>query len=577
IEQQLVYERDRAQRLVGELEARQAKLVWSEEETARLTEAITGAEEEAVEANAKLESQRELVDVANAALPIAETALRAAATALADIQQGIAALDGEAQIVGLKKTAAEKAIAQLDMRVQRLGQEKAAINAPGQLDFDGITEELENEQAELQASEDAATESEAVAESTEGDRERLREAMETAARALAELQNRQRYMADEQAKFDRGGEGKLNAWLESHGVANVRFWSQLKVDAGWEDAVEAVLRERLNSAFTKDLQGAATWGVPPARLTFVHSGAVQPAIATHANALLRKVSSEQPHVMSACATWLHGVRSAESLQEALAQRASLGAGESIVTREGHIVTANSTSYFAPDENVHGAMARRREMEEIDAKLATAQEAHKKANAEFTEAERRYQHARTEAQQRRSAISSIQRRVQDLTIERMQLEQSRKAATVRAQQIDAEIAEINASKEADLGIVQEQVEAHALIEGKKHDAHSEREVKRGIRNEADVALVKAREALRMAEITLRDQMYAEKTATERVQSLKRQVETTRQQAAELQTEIARLKEQQASILLTPIEASLQGFLNTRTEREATLKLARDEVE
>ncbi|MGL5003630.1 MAG: chromosome segregation protein SMC, partial [Casimicrobium sp.] len=48
-------------------------------------------------------------------------------------------------------------------------------------------------------------------------------------------------------------------------------------------------------------------------------------------------------------------------------------------------------------------------------------------------------------------------------------------------------------------------------------------------------------------------------------------------AELQTEIARLKEQQASILLTPIEASLQGFLNTRTEREATLKLARDEVE
>ncbi|MGL4230585.1 MAG: chromosome segregation SMC family protein, partial [Casimicrobium sp.] len=294
IEQQLVYERDRAQRLVGELEARQAKLVWSEEETARLTEAITGAEEEAVEANAKLESQRELVDVANAALPIAETALRAAATALADIQQGIAALDGEAQIVGLKKTAAEKAIAQLDMRVQRLGQEKAAINAPGQLDFDGITEELENEQAELQASEDAATEAEAVAESTEGDRERLREAMETAARALAELQNRQRYMADEQAKFDRGGEGKLNAWLESHGVANVRFWSQLKVDAGWEDAVEAVLRERLNSAFTKDLQGAATWGVPPARLTFVHSGAVQPAIATHANALLRKVSSEQP-------------------------------------------------------------------------------------------------------------------------------------------------------------------------------------------------------------------------------------------------------------------------------------------
>ncbi len=578
IEQQLHYERDRAQRLVGELESREAKLVWCAEESARLEEAVSVAEQDAAEALAKLESQRELVDTANATLPIAELALRTAATALSDIQQQISALDGESQIIGLKKTAAEKAIAQLDMRVVRLTQEKAAIHAPGQLDFDGITEALESEQAELQASEDAAVEAEAVAESSEGERESLRVAVEQASRALSDVQNRQRFIAEEQAKFDRGGEGKLNAWLSSKGVDATRFWSHLTVEPGWENAVEAALRDRLNAAFTKDLQGAATWGTPPTRLTFVQSSGSTPINASlGADALIAKVSSREAHVMSACVAWLHGAKFAETLNDALHRRQQLAVGEYIVVRDGHIVTAQSVSYFAPDENVHGAMARRREMEEVSAKLSDAQDAHKKASAAYTEAERRYQHARSEAQQRRSAIGSIQRRVQDLTIERMQLEQSRKAATLRGQQIDAEILEINASKEADLAIVQEQIESQALIEGKKHDAHSEREIKRGIRNEADVALVKAREALRAAEITLRDMMYAEKTASERVQSLKRQIEAIRQQTAELNTEIARLKQQQESILLAPVEASLQGLLNSRTEREATLKLARDAVE
>jgi chromosome segregation protein len=577
IEQQLVYERDRAQRLVADIETRQSKVVWCEEETTRLNESIVSAEEAAAEAAAKHESQHALVETATAALPIAEAALRAAATALADAQQGIAALDGEAQIIGLKKTAAEKAIAQLDMRVQRLTQEKSSINAPGQLDFDGITETLEVEQAELEASEQRATEAEAVAESSEGDRERLREAMETASRAFSELQNRQRFIADEQAKFDRGGEGKLNEWLTQKGVGGARFWSQLKVEAGWEDAVEAVLRDRLNAAFTKDLQGAATWGTPPTRLTFVQSTSANANAASAPDALLAKVSSAEAHVMAACESWLYGVKATATLDEALHRRANLAVGESIVTQQGHIVTANSTTYFAPDEAVHGAMARRRELEEIADKLSHAQEAHKKASAEFNDAERRYQHAKTEALQRRGAIASIQRRVHDLTVERMQLEQSRKAATARAQAIDAEIADIQSHKEADLAIVQEQIEANAIVEGKKHDAHADREVKRGMRNEADVVLVKAREALRIAEITVRDMMYAEKTASERVQSLKRQLESTRQQASELQGEITRLKEQQSSILLTPIESSLQGLLNTRGEREANLKLAREEVE
>ena len=39
----------------------------------------------------------------------------------------------------------------------------------------------------------------------------------------------------------------MQGWLESHGLnAARRLWQDIEIEAGWEDALEAVLRERLN-------------------------------------------------------------------------------------------------------------------------------------------------------------------------------------------------------------------------------------------------------------------------------------------------------------------------------------------
>ncbi|WP_395705933.1 chromosome segregation protein SMC [Casimicrobium huifangae] len=576
IEQQLSFERDRAQRVAHEVAQRQARLANAQEQAGQLDEALAEANDAVAVAAAKHVEQKEFVDTAGTALPLAETALRAASTALADVQQAINAIDSEAQLSQLKKSTTEKSIAQLQARQLRLTQERERLNAPEDAELIAIDEQLEGERAELEAAEQTAQEAEAAATHADEERAHRRAELDVAQRKLGELRARENAIGSVQAKFGNRGEGQLQRWLDEHQIRGDKFWSKLKVDAGWEDAVEAVLRDRLNALPVASLEEAMRLPVPPARLTVFAGHSVATAYA-HEHALASHVRADEPAIASAAAHWLHGVRVAETTADALAVRASLASGEVIVTREGHLVGANSITWFAPDEAVHGAMARQRELTEIAAHLSDAQAAASKAETAFAHADKRYQDLRVQATQQRGAIVSVQRRVHNLEVERLQIEQARAQASERTKQISDELAEIGESIAAEQEHVQSHVEALAIADEKRGAAHADREIKRGVRNEADVALVKAREALRGAEIALRDAMYGERAAQERVQELSRRIAANQQQIKELDADVARLLTEQSSILLTPLEEGLQSQLNVRVEREATLKAAREAVD
>ncbi|MBL8311245.1 MAG: chromosome segregation protein SMC [Burkholderiales bacterium] len=575
IEQQLAFERDRAQRVAHEVEQRQARLNNAQGQAVQLEEALAEANDAVAVAAARHAEQREFVDTASTALPLAETALRTASAALADIQQAINAIDSEAQLSQLKKSTTEKSIAQLQARQLRLTQERERLNAPEDAELVAIDEQLDGERAELEAAEQTAQEAEAAATHADEERGHRRAELEQTTRRLSELRARENAIGSVQAKFGNRGEGQLQRWLDEHQIRGDKFWSKLKVDAGWEDAVEAVLRDRLNALPVASLEAAMRLPVPPARLTVFSGHAATSSNSPHG--LLAHVHADDAAIATAVGHWLHGVRVAANVADALAARAQLQGGEVMVTREGHLVGANSITWFAPDEAVHGAMARQRELSEIAALLTEAQAAASKAEAAFAHADKRYQDLRVQATQQRGAIVSVQRRVHNLEVERLQIEQARAQASERTKQISAELAEIEESIAAEHEHVQSHVEALAISEERRGAAHGDREVRRGIRNEADVALVKAREALRGAEIALRDAMYGERAAQERVQDLSRRIAANQQQMKELEADVARLTGEQRSILLTPLEEGLQSQLNVRVERENALKLARESVD
>ena len=62
--------------------------------------------------------------------------------------------------------------------------------------------------------------------------------------------------------------------------------------------------------------------------------------------------------------WLSGIFVVEGLRDGLLQRTKLSSGEMLVTREGHIFTYHSLTYYAPDSQLHGVLARQREIAQI---------------------------------------------------------------------------------------------------------------------------------------------------------------------------------------------------------------------
>lgn len=66
--------------------------------------------------------------------------------------------------------------------------------------------------------------------------------------------------------------------------------------------------------------------------------------------------------------WLHGCYTTQNLDEALAARDKLAAGEVIYVRSGHAVTQHSVSFYAQDSEQAGLLARAQEIENLDKQL-----------------------------------------------------------------------------------------------------------------------------------------------------------------------------------------------------------------
>ena len=177
--------------------------------------------------------------------------------------------------------------------------------------------------------------------------------------------------------------------------------------------------------------------VPPARLTVFAGHSAATAYAHERTHWPSHVRADDPAIASAAAHWLHGVRVAETMADALADIGLRLRGEVIVTREGHLVGANSITWFAPDEAVHGAMGAQRSSPKSRPSRATRKLLPARPRR-LLPADKRYQDLRVQATQQRGAIVGVQRRVHNLEVERLQIEQARAQATERTKQISDEL-------------------------------------------------------------------------------------------------------------------------------------------
>lgn len=572
----VVESRQRAQARLAELGAQDAQ--WSEREAAaaaeldEIAERIVAADEQAEVLHAQAEDQA-------LELPALEDAVRAA-QAMANQQRAAAGqVQQQIQVLAAESRSVDEQSRQLRARRERLAGERKGLQAPDAAKL----EALRAQSAEADEARDAADarlhDLQAELETLDEQRRAAQDTATREAARLAEIGARLDALRALQEKVQT--EGKLKPWLARHGLDGLAgLWTQIHIEPGWETALEAALRERLNALAVGrlDVVRAFAGDPPPARLAFYSPPAA--AIAnTHQTLprltdLLRLGDAGLKALLN---DWLEGVYTASSLDEALAARGQLTHGEVIMTREGHAVSQFAVAFYAPDSEQAGMLARAQEIENLDreqrAQALIADESRSRSvrlEAGYTEASQRLASTRREA-------AEAQNRAHQLQVELLRLAQQAEAANARSEQLAEELSEVDAqleSLEERRAVGEARFEELDIELADAQQRHAELE---DAVIEAERRLADAREQQRTLERQAQEARFQARSLGARRGELQRTIETARAQIDSNRSAGEQLQLELGTLDDAASQAGLQSALALKLERERALGAARSEYD
>jgi chromosome segregation protein len=512
-------------------------------------------------------------------LPELEEALRVAQQRSNEQRGSVAQVQQQIQVLAADQRNIEEQSRNLHARQERLSADKNALAAPDEVRLNNLKEQLQEAQAhaevtaaqleELQANVPVLDEARRTAQQAVNDEQAKQADLSARLEALKALQ--------EKVQTD----DKLKPWLAKHGLDGLQaLWSRIHIEAGWENALEAALRERMASLEVSrlDIVRAFQTDVPPTKLAFytAPSAAAPDAQSPlpRLSDLLRLNDAGQKALLT---DWLNGCFTAPNLDEALAKRSSLQPGQVIYVPSGHAISAHSVSFYAQDSEQSGLLARAQEIENLDksskAQIFIADEARNtlvRAEAAYSESSQRLISIRAEA-------TAAQATAHELQVETLRLSQLAEQTRARSEQISGDLSEV----EAQLADLQER---RATAEARFEELDMQLADSQERHAQLDEAVINAerrlndsREQQRSLERQAQEAQFAQRSLATREAELKRIIDTATQQAASVATEEQRVQEDLTRLTDAAAQAGLQNALNVKMEREAALAAKRSEYD
>lgn len=377
-------------------------------------------------------------------------------------------------------------------------------------------------------------------------------------------------------------QGKIGPWLESKGLKeSKRLWQELKVESGWEAALESVLRERLAAVTAKSVQEtlALAKDAPPSRLAILLAEEISPAhtaVPVDFVPLLTRVQSAgAPRISSVLQEWLDNIYIADSLEDALQRREKLPAGGALVTHQGHLVSRVGVQLYAADSEQAGMLARAQEMEGLEKQLRAQRLIQSELQGNLDQCVTNYQAAHQAAEQARLYAEQAVQEVHGFEVERMQLTQAQEQYSQRAAQIQSELNQLHEQLEQ-LRLTQEQssaelAQSEEAKEGNLENLATAQEKLEIAAQERD----RLRETLRASELSAQEAAFTTRSLQQRIADLQRDQSTARTQIMEIQDKQALAEQELEGLSDVEAQEKLQDLLVTRSGREALLANARTE--
>ena len=530
-------------------------------------------------AGAKVAGAEQLAQAESQNLPQAEQAARAAQDRHNALQREQLQLQQQLQLADTQRANLQRNIQQMESRRSRLLLENDNLpSADG-----GALQQAQQQVAELEKKRAEQVEKLAHLQEqlplADTQRHNQRDALQQQERGLAQTEARLHALQQLQRQIDN--DKNLNAWLQQHQLDNKpRLWQSIRIENGWEDALEAVLRERLNALALPSLDSAAAWSdAPPAKLAlFAPSGnGHSDNESAHLKPLLSYVQCQDAQVLPVMRNWLAHVYTVADVAQGYAQRTQLPAGGWFVTPQGHLIGAHSVLFHAPDSQLHGVLARQREIEKLELELAEQSRNAEYSRVQVAQAEQHYQSIEIQIAPLRTAGNELQQRLHALQMNILKLNQAHERSVERAAQIGREmqeVAELLLAEQNQQHSIEEQM---AVLRGQIAAFYAQVDEAQRQANAQDIALREQRSRAQQAQHTLQEALFFAKTCTEKISDLQYNVQQITEALAQFEQSLIQLHADLSVSEDESVQQQLQAALQSRQACEQALGEARNILE
>ncbi len=582
IEQSIKHAEDRARELDQELAQTRLNLAESEQHLRADSAKAEAWRKEFDDVVERLRSAKNAETRASETLQQAEQAMAAWQSAWDDFNEGAIQPQRQVEAQRSRIDHLESGLVSLGERIKRLTQERESTASPRQDDSTGA---LKQQLSEMQRQRGEAEQEhrrllEAI-EEARASRTQFSGQLSEARQALQQSMGRKASLEALQSAA-LGGDQARQSWLSEHGLGAADGLAEhLQVASGWEVAIEAVLGDFLQALCVDDpfaMAGEVLDGWSAGKLALVAAGpGAGPCAGSDTDA--RPASLADKVASTSVGSLLQHIHAVETYPEALALRADLAPGESVVSRDGYWLGRNWLRFSRGDNRVSGVLVRQRELSELEHSLAGQQCRVDELEEQLRGAEQRLREQEQQREISAQQLRQLQQREADgkagLDIALARVEQARQQGERLAKDLEE-------AREQQRQQRQQLAESRALLEiaiGAMAEDSKQRDSLLAQRDQYRGALDQARHAARHDQNRVHELVVREK-------SLSTQLHAIREGIDRLATQMQRLEERRNSLLSAyhqdddpraELKITLEEKLNQRLDVEKQLGAVRVELE
>ncbi len=514
-------------------------------------------------------------------LPLAQAAHRASDERRAAAQHSLAQAQQRLQVEQTKQGHAARMLDQFAQRQLRLTAERDALPPADTTRLAQLNEQVAQREQQLAAQRAQLQAHEAGVPALEQRARECEAELDDGAAQLSAIEARRQALSQLQARLAKGAQ--MEGWLASRNLDKApRFWQGIAIAPGWEDALEAVLLERLNGLALDDMESVAGWltQAPPGKLTVIDREFGAAGVRTEIpglTSLQQYVTCRDTRLEAVVAEWLHGVYTVPDTAAGMALRGQLAPGSLLVSANGYVFTRHSVTFHAPDSELHGVLSREREIEKLQADAQNQSLELARLKSAAGEAQSAVERCRAECAAMRDAVNHAQNDFHAAQVEAVRATEQVQRTTQRGEQIAAELAEVLAQVSAETLNRNAAESALADLDAQRTALTAQVDLSAEEFRAAESALNEQRQALERARQTHQEAVFAQKTIINKINEIENSIQRLGSALAALESNVAESENDLAGYDETPWQSQLQGMLETRVTREQALAQARDALE